>query len=546
MQQDWLSHVADKLAEKEEWSGLRWIDWKFTKTVRSRSKCDAASIGNFTTGAALFSDQKKHFLHEDSVFCMHCGQHDSQRHRVFHCSFYDIIRQHRPMQVLESLPQLQTHKGLFRKPYAIQQWEAVVNGIPLPDFFQEFDEHVHIFTDGSTFSPLTVPCSAWSVVLAEPHAMDATIVETGWLSGSQDNYRAELCAVWVAIQHCACAAIFVDNETVVLGLRRLQIWGWQPTYWAGHEHLDLWTKLWSVWSLKQPQKWEVRHVHAHQEIAGAKTWHEAWCIYNNAVADSAARHRNQARPQEQTTVLALARMEFRRVLDQASHIFGLQRDVLHMAKQTGNRPGPQQPVERVWGQTFQVVAYAVQKTEAMLCPRFLSVLASFLQGDWVPCKPPISLLEVYLTFVDATGWLVPINVSQWQQSSVPIQWRSGAASAWLHESSWSELAHARQSLSKQIKTFQHAMRRLLSTMNIQASFIQHAAFHQLGKNGKVQCMTAVPVACKYYPEALSALVQRKPLSELMKATFHPSKAPIPCELEQVNPSVLWNLYMRRR
>ena len=546
MRQDWLTHVADKLADKEEWSGLHWIDWKFTKAVRDHAKFDAASIGNFTTGAALFSDQKKHFLHEDSVLCMHCGQHDSQEHRIFHCSFYDKIRQHRPMQLLESLPQLQTHKGLFRKPYAIQQWETLVHGIPLPDFFQEFDDHVYIVTDGSTFSPSTVPCSAWSVVLAEPHVMDATIVETGWLNGSQDNYRAELCAVWVAIQHCACATIFVDNEAVVHGLRRLQIWGRQSTHWVGHQHFDLWQKLWSAWSQKNPQRWEVLHVHAHQDMAAAKTWHEAWCIYNNAVADSAARHRNQARPQDQTTALALARMEFRRVADQASHIFGLQRDILHLAKQNGNRSSPQQPSERVWGRTFNVAAYIVQPTEAMLCPRFLSVLASFLQGEWIACNPPISLLEVYISFVAATGWLVPINVSDWKQTSVPIQWRSGAASSWLHESSWSELLHARQPLSKQIKTFQHAMRRLLSTMKIEASFVKHAALHSFGKQGKVQCMTAVPVACKYSPEALTALIRRQPLSELFRATFHSSRAPVPCEMEQVNPSVLWNLYMRNR
>ena len=546
MKQDWLIHVADKLADKEEWSGLHWIDWKFTQTIRGRSKFDAASIGNFTTGAAIFSDQKKHFLHQDSVVCVHCGQHDSQNHRIFQCNFYETARQHRPMQLLQSLPQLQTQKGLFRKPYAIQQWETLVGNIPMPDFYQEFDDHVYIFTDGSTFSPTTVPSSAWAVVLAESHTMDATIVETGWLSGRQDNYRAELCAVLVAIQHCACATIFSDNESVVRGLLRLQIWGWQPVFWIGHDHFDLWQKVWLLWSQKQPQNWEVRHVRAHKTLASAKSWQEAWCIYNNAVADSAAQRKNRSRPQSHIETLAMARMEFNRVTKQAASIFGLQQDVLHLAKKTSRKMGPQQAIQRFWGQHFQVDAYTVHKTEAMLCPRFLSVLASFFKGEWLPCDPPVSLLEVYLNFVEATGWLVPINISDWQQNAVPIQWRSTAASAWLHESSWPELVHARQLLSKQLNTFQHAVRRLLTTMKVDASFIQHAALTQYGKQGKVQCITAVPRVCKDSPEVLIAFAKRRSLAELLKTTFHPSKTPIHSDLEQVNPNVLWNLYMRRR
>ena len=62
MQQDWLLVVADKLSDKEQWSGLHWVDWHFSQRIRRRSKMDAAAMGNFTAGAAIFSDQKNIFF----------------------------------------------------------------------------------------------------------------------------------------------------------------------------------------------------------------------------------------------------------------------------------------------------------------------------------------------------------------------------------------------------------------------------------------------------------------------------------------------------
>ena len=212
---------------------------------------DPAAMGNFTAGATIFSDQKKHFL-EDGVACVHRGKEDSQAHRFFHCPHYHECRQGLPMQLLQSLPQLQVQNGLFRKAYALQHWEKIVHEIPEPSFAEEFDEHVFLFTDGSTFAADTVPSSAWAVVLADPEKMDATVVEKGWLRGPQNNYRAELYAVWVAIQHCAVAAVFVDNEAVVLGLKRLQLHGWEHAFWLGHDHLDLWSQIWKQWEPKEP------------------------------------------------------------------------------------------------------------------------------------------------------------------------------------------------------------------------------------------------------------------------------------------------------
>ena len=93
MKQDWWIHVADKLADKEAWSGMRWVDWHFTRKMRRACDFHASLAGNFTTGAAIFSDQKKHFLvNQDDIHCFHCGAVDSQAHRLFDCPFYDHCR----------------------------------------------------------------------------------------------------------------------------------------------------------------------------------------------------------------------------------------------------------------------------------------------------------------------------------------------------------------------------------------------------------------------------------------------------------------------
>ena len=379
MHQDWLSYVADKLSDKEQWSGLHWVDWQFSRRLRSKASLDPAAMGNFTTGAAIFSDQKKHFL-EEGVVCAHCGEEDSQEHRFFHCPHYNECRQSLPMQEMMTWPQLQVQKGLFRKPYALQHWEEIVHDLPAPSFTQEFDEHVFLFTDGSTFAADTVPVSAWAVVLADPEKMDATVVEKGWLSGPQNNYRAELYAVLVAIQHSALATLFVDNEAVVLGLKRLQVCGWESGFWLGHQHRDLWLQIWEQWQSKDPSQWTIIHVRSHQEINNVATWQEAWQIYHNNFVDSVAVAVNKQRPPEQLRSLRLARMEFQRVAKQAASCFQLQQNILQCAKLSGNPAATGSTMDRVWGLHFNVPSYIVQENEAMMCPPLF--VSAFQVYDW--------------------------------------------------------------------------------------------------------------------------------------------------------------------
>ena len=184
----------------------------------------------------------------------------------------------------------------------------------------------------------------------------------------------------------------------------------------------------------------------------------------------------------------------------------------------------------------------------MMCPPFLSVLAKFMMGQWMPCQPAMSLLELYIIFTHVTGWLVPINVASWNQMTLPIRWRCkpNVRAAWLHETTYQDLGFARQSLNKQLTTFGHALKRMLSTMGVSASMIKTASLQNCGTSMRFQSITAVPAICKSFPNLLRELVQKKSLPVLANAVFNPPSAPQACEIAQLSPTILWNLFFSSR
>ena len=141
------------------------------------------------------------------AFCSCKTEHPSSRH----CKFAE----------------LQWSRGLFRKPLALEAWEAILQ----LHYEEIFDEHVRIFTDGSASHGESVPLSARAVSLADDSEINAAIVDSGPPPGMQSNYRAGMYAVLVAVRRCALATFYIDHEAVVSGLIRFQTFGWQPSYW---------------------------------------------------------------------------------------------------------------------------------------------------------------------------------------------------------------------------------------------------------------------------------------------------------------------------
>ena len=171
-----------------------------------------------------------------------------------------------------------------------------------------------------------------------------------------------------------------------------------------------------------------------------------------------------------------------------------------------------------------------------------------MTGTWVHCQPPMSLLELYIIFTHVSGWLVPINVASWNQMNLPVRWRSKphVRAAWLHENTYQALGFARQSLSRQLTTFGHAVKRMLVTMGVPASLIKAASLKNCGTSSKHQSITAVPEVCKSFSNLLGEIVQKKPLPALARAVYNPPAAPQASDVAQISPTILWNIYFSRR
>ena len=296
MQLSWCRTFSKKLQKKEEFRDIAFIDWELTFALKKSSKVPQMHIGSFMSGAAMFTRQKLHFLDEQSSRCMHCRAVDSQQHRLFHCPFYEQCRRGLPVQDMAQWPLLFTNWGFVKRPVALQEWDRYVHALPMPSEAVFFKERIHLFTDGSTAHPTSVARSAWSVTLADPQSLEPALVHSGELPGMQCNYRAELCAVLVAVQCSEGAHLHVDNLAVVLGMQRLLSKGWETQYWLKQSQLPLWRSLWLALQPKLHLGWDVSHVKSHRNLSEATSEYDQWRIAHNAHADTFAKKANADRP----------------------------------------------------------------------------------------------------------------------------------------------------------------------------------------------------------------------------------------------------------
>ncbi|CAE7426386.1 Pol [Symbiodinium natans] len=461
LHQEWLQVIAQAQSEKDGLHMIGAVDWCLTKRLRKESKQAPQVLGSFTSGAAIFSERKKHFLNEQEQRCRHCGGWDSQRHRLFECNHLVSCRNGLPIAEMSQGPVLQNERGLFKLPLAIQEWYDHVAQIPWPAFATMFRETVHLFTDGSTNGLDVLPKSAWAVTWAKQGSFEFVEVDRGLVPEEQTNYRAEAFAVLAAIQRATHAYLYIDNLSVVQGLHRLQSEGWNEVWWSNQAEAAVWRRIWNCWRTKSPATWVIKHVHSHKELTTASHDLEAWCFFHNDAVDRRAKLANADRPELQVKLYKRAVQEYRRLQHTSANIFQLQKNVLEAAgtNQNDNQAlelaATREPLDEQGSQaTFVVQTSHVDFGASLMCPRFLHVLAGFLNGEWTECPAGISICELYMAFVEDCGWLVPINVGAWKQDQLPLKWRSTAPSAWLHETDYAELAFARQVLSKQITTHQ--------------------------------------------------------------------------------------------
>ena len=204
---------------------------------------------------------------------------------------------------------------------------------------------------------------------------------------------------------------------------------------------------------------------------------------------------------QQKQIYCHAAREGARLEKTSKHIFTLQSRVLQQAGSGQKRPATPgakaHEQQRIFKNEVTIETPLVQEmqfADSLLCPRFLWVLAQWMQGKWLSSEAGISLAEIYVTFIEQTGWVVPVNVGSWRQEQLPECWRSKVPSAWLQETSYANLLLCRTTFAKQLTIFLHSFKLLLRLLNIPCACCRGPALTSLGHGAPVSMVTMAPYA----------------------------------------------------
>ena len=238
---------------------------------------------------------------------------------------------------LSSLTRPALLRGLWVSPPECAKLQEALEALPPPAHNVFFEEHICLFTDGSTYDSTGVPRSAWAVVCTREGSLDNAIVESACLCGKQSNPRAELTAVLVAFQHAVTADIYSDALGVVRGVRRLLREGWRYKYWGKQVNLDLW---WLVWQqiFSKPGPWKIFHVKSHSDHRMAVDQFSKWTFWHNAAADEAAKAAHLKRSVELNQCFEQASAAAASQRHAAAKLFAFHEGVV---KQAGGDENPQ-------------------------------------------------------------------------------------------------------------------------------------------------------------------------------------------------------------
>ena len=555
----WWRVVLPKLRLQEGLVDLQGTELGQTMFLRCAAKCNWAQVGCFTAGAAVFTDQKKHFLGDAEALCTHCGEVDSQLHRLRHCPFYSHLREGLPKGFLDSLPLPILTRGLWPTPQAVIELENRLNSTALPDLRECFDGHVCLFTDGSTYCNNHVSQSAWSVILAEPDSFENAIAAKGCLPGVQSNFRAELFAVFVAVRQAEAADIYSDNLGVVSGFKRLLRTGWVHSWWIKTAEPELWFEVAEALQSKNGP-FRIHHVKSHQDPHLCTTEHEKWTFFHNDAADRAAK---SAHVQDETTLSLLrrARQELQVQAHQAMLVFQLQQQMLCCA---GSPQSKTRSVADTGVTALRVVPRSVplllgspvsvqdlnrvDVSTALLGPRFCHVFRQYCLGQtWCKNDSGVSLLELYLHFASATGWVCPVNVAAWKPFQLPTGLVADVPACFVHETEYPQLKLCRPLLSKQLNLFRNVVRFMFKEAEIDFPMPRAKTLSQWGINEEVPSICIAPCTVRADVSKLSEIfwVHRR-YSRAVAISFQPPRDPVECPLMFVSPRVTWARYYARR
>ena len=430
---------------------------------------------------------------------------------------------------------------------------------PSPSFSPFFDEPVAFFTDGSTEPHVVQAKCAWAVVIAETDSYNNAIFEHGILPGFQCNYRAELFAVLVTVKSGCGGVIYCDNKAVVCGLRVLNLQGWVHSKWLTCAATELW---WDVWVAFAPNRgrWEFCHVKSHSNWSVLPEGFQRWCAFHNDAADEAAKKARANWPAEGSELIASAKAAVDAQFLLASQVFQLHQQVLagrrtsHHEHPAGEVTAPErepqssQPFDLATASSLDVVWPPLDMSNALMNPRFMTVLYEFLQnGELVRAPIWFPLLEVYLFFVLKTGWVTPVNVATFPSGLLPVALRDcRTPSAWVHEVDYEALRLCRPTLGPQMRTFLHALKEVSRRASLDLIIQREASLKSLNISEPVPSVRIVPKEIRLVRQQLCRILDGHTYARAMRCPFGPSSSAVPCHVPVVHPTLVWNAYTRSK
>ena len=550
--QAWWSKVHSKICSQAGFDGLEGVNINQTLLLRTKSGCSPSLVGCVTSGATLFTAQKKHFVADDDVGCPFCGAVDSQMHRIRECPHFSSLRQSLPSWFFDTVPAAALQRGLWEIPPAVSTLYSALSALPNPAFQSRFNEKVCLFTDGSTFDPTGTPRSTWAVVLAMEGSFQSTRVEAGVLAGPQTNPRAELTAVLVAVQTAVAADIYSDSLNTVRGFRRLLREGWHYEYWRKQADVDLWLLLWRQLSAK-PGPWSIHHVRSHQNPNEAKNPHEFWTFVHNQAADDAARNAHTLRD----PLLVQAFVDAARASSQQLHlaklVFELHEGLVKLGSSKPPEAGNPHPSQNLRPQRVFSCLPAVyfnrglQHIECcLLNPPFMWVVEYFFcSQEWFPCDEGISFVELYLAFTKLTGWLAPVNTAKLAPVDLPQYLRSTVPSSWVHETQYAALKLCRPALSKQVTVFMHAVKDFFKRTGAPCEIVKTKSLDFVGVPHKLPSLKLRPEGLEPDGTEVSQIFAVDRYDLAVKRPYLPVSEPIASPVQFVDPRVTWSRYCSR-
>ena len=550
----WFQQVAAKVTSKLGLQDLDTVDFHWSQRLRKATKVPLHILGAFVSNAALQTGQKIKFLSETESRCRYCGAADTSRHRLLECEHFAPARQGLPVSDMQQWPALLLERGLHRLPISMQRWDEYLQALPWPPLDEIFDEKVHLFTDGSTASPHSVPVSAWSVIVLEESSFEAVKVAAGVVPGHQTNYRAELFAVMVAIASAECATVYIDNSAVLRGVLRLQSQGWISLYWEKQPEYELWWQVWSLFRQKVPAAWSFRHVKSHRQLCADMSAFDRWTWHGNEGADKAAKQANSARSADVLQLHRQACHAWYTHLQRARAVAALQEGVLKGSSSQGSARSPGSVPSGLGSSDLQLgdVLPSLHLTEqaeypdALLGPRFIWMLHQWwMSQSFHACPAGYSVAELYMCFAEQTGWMSPQNLAKWPPESLPFRWRTAVQTAFVAEVDYEGLSYSEVSFSKQLTVFLHALKFFAQRQALDLRFDRRPVLDFVDSFEPVATICCAPGVAV---DMRSEFIRRSGhcWKRFKSSPYRPQSSPKECPIAVVHPLTTWNRYYARR